>query len=123
MKKLLTTACLFVVTTVAIVPFIAPAVFGQGKKTVNVEGGVSKAIPAAVEWQFDKAQPDWKPALLLAGVVVLGYVDHAQTELQTSIGWVIRSHRFYWASTPGVDESFIVFPTTESLLKKLCGGV
>ena len=91
MKKLLTTACLFVVTTVAIVPFIAPAVFGQGKKTV--------------------------------GVVVLGYVDHAQTELQTSIGWVIRSHRFYWASTPGVDESFIVFPTTESLFEKLCGGV
>ncbi len=67
MKKHLTTACLFVVTAIAIVSFIAPAVFGQQEKTVNVEGGVSKAIPAAVEWRFDKAQPDWKPALPLAG--------------------------------------------------------
>lgn len=32
MKKLLTTACLFVVTAVAIVTFIAPAVFGQRAK-------------------------------------------------------------------------------------------
>ncbi len=36
MKKLLTTACLFVVTTVAIVSFIAPTVFGQEKKTAKV---------------------------------------------------------------------------------------
>ncbi len=33
MKKLLTTACLFVVTTIAIASFFAPAVFGQGQKT------------------------------------------------------------------------------------------
>ena len=36
MKKLLTTACLFVVTIVATVSFIAPAVFGQEKKTAKV---------------------------------------------------------------------------------------
>ncbi len=34
MKKLMTTACSFVVTIVATVSFIAPAVFGQGKKTL-----------------------------------------------------------------------------------------
>ena len=33
MKKLLTTTCLFVVTTVVTVSFIAPTVFGQEKKT------------------------------------------------------------------------------------------
>ena len=35
MKKLLTTACLFVVTVVAIVSLVAPAVFGQETKTAN----------------------------------------------------------------------------------------
>lgn len=67
MNRPLSTACLFFVTIVAIVTFIAPAVFGQQEKAVNVEGGVSKAIPAAVEWRFDKPQPEWKPALPLAG--------------------------------------------------------
>ena len=36
MKKLLTTACLFVVTTIAIVHFIAPTVFAQEQKTAKV---------------------------------------------------------------------------------------
>ena len=41
MKKLLTIACLFVVATIAIVSFIAPAVFGQEQKK-------AKASPATV---------------------------------------------------------------------------
>ena len=36
MKKLLTTACLFVVTTVVIVSFTASTVFGQEQKTADV---------------------------------------------------------------------------------------
>ena len=73
MKKLLTTACLFVATAVAIVSFIAPTVFGQGQKTAKVEGSeISKTIPAAVEWRFDQAQPDWKPALPLPGLEMAG---------------------------------------------------
>ncbi|MCA1603416.1 MAG: hypothetical protein LC776_17845 [Acidobacteria bacterium] len=36
MKKLLTTACVFVVTIVAIVAFIAPTVFAQGTKRAKV---------------------------------------------------------------------------------------
>ena len=46
MKKLMTTACLFIVTTVAIVSFIAPAVFGQEKKTAKVEGSELVTSPA-----------------------------------------------------------------------------
>ena len=36
MKELLTTACLFVVTTIAIVSFIAPTAFGQEQNTAKV---------------------------------------------------------------------------------------
>jgi len=43
MKKLLTTACLFVVTTVAIVSFIAPAVFGRGQNTAKVNSSPAKS--------------------------------------------------------------------------------
>ena len=35
MKKLMSTACLFFVTTIAIVSFIVPTVLGQGKKTAK----------------------------------------------------------------------------------------
>ena len=44
MKKLMTTACLFVATAVAIVSFIAPDVFGQEKKTAKVETSTTKTI-------------------------------------------------------------------------------
>lgn len=71
MKRFLTTACLLVllvVTTIAIAFFIAPTVFGQEKKAANVAGSKMPAtMPAAVEWRFDQAQPDWKPALPLPG--------------------------------------------------------
>ena len=42
MKKLLTTACSFVVTTVAIVSFIAPTAFGQEQKTAKVNPSPSQ---------------------------------------------------------------------------------
>lgn len=42
MKNLLATACLFVATAVAIVSFIAPTVFGQGKKRAKVN--LSKSV-------------------------------------------------------------------------------
>ncbi|MDP9177047.1 MAG: S41 family peptidase [Gemmatimonadota bacterium] len=61
MKTLLTTTCLFVVTTIAIVSFTAPPVFGQAQKPTSVEGSkLAAPIPAVVEWRFDQAQPDWK---------------------------------------------------------------
>ncbi|MGB7208707.1 MAG: hypothetical protein WBD27_08610 [Pyrinomonadaceae bacterium] len=44
MKKHPTTACLFVVTAVAIVSFIAPAVFGQSPKSATVEPSSAKTV-------------------------------------------------------------------------------
>jgi CubicO group peptidase (beta-lactamase class C family) len=52
MKKLLTTACLFVVTTVAIVSFTAPAVFGQEKKTAKVNPSPTESVTARVDKLF-----------------------------------------------------------------------
>ena len=53
---------------VVLVSFIAPTVIGQAKKTAKVVGPeMAAAIPAVVEWRFDQAQPDWKPALPLPG--------------------------------------------------------
>lgn len=66
MKRILTTTCLLVMATVPIVSFVAPAVCGQEQKTATVEpSGLPAKIPVAVEWRFDQAQPDWKPALPL----------------------------------------------------------
>ena len=61
MKKLLTTACLFVVTTVAIVSFIASPVVGQEKKTADVKTSPaeSRATPQGDGWrtiQFETTQ-------------------------------------------------------------------
>ena len=47
MKKLLTTASLFVAITVAIVSFTAPAVFGQEKKTAKVDPSPAGPIAAS----------------------------------------------------------------------------
>ena len=52
MKKLMTTACLFVVTAVAIVSFIAPAVFGQEKKAPNDNSLLDQAVTARVDKLF-----------------------------------------------------------------------
>jgi D-alanyl-D-alanine-carboxypeptidase/D-alanyl-D-alanine-endopeptidase len=49
MKKLLTNACLFVVTTIAIISFIAPTVFGQGKKTAKVNSSPAESVTARVD--------------------------------------------------------------------------
>lgn len=54
MKKLMTTACLFVVTIVAIVTFIAPTVFGQEKKTADVN-----PTPEAITARVDKLFAQW----------------------------------------------------------------
>ena len=56
MKKLLTTACSFVVTAVAIVSLIAPAVFGQETKSGKVEPLSAKAVvtPQADGWRTIK---------------------------------------------------------------------
>ncbi|MGI8783924.1 MAG: hypothetical protein ACR2L2_09800 [Acidobacteriota bacterium] len=61
MKKLLTTACLFVVTIVAIVSFSASTVFGQAKKTAKVvsPSAGSGTIPQGDGWrtiQFETTQ-------------------------------------------------------------------
>ena len=61
MKKLLTTACLFVATIVAIVSFIASTVFGQETKTADVKTSPaeSRATPQGDGWrtiQFETTQ-------------------------------------------------------------------
>ena len=60
MKKLLTTACLFVATAVAIVSFIAPMVFGQEKKPVAASGASTTGpggLPLRV-YKFDVVTVD-----------------------------------------------------------------
>src|SRR2546427_6884070 len=49
MKKLLTTACLFVVTSVVIVSFIPPTVFGQAQKTATVNSLPAELVTARVD--------------------------------------------------------------------------
>ena len=64
MKKLLTTACLFVVTIVAIVYFIAPTVFGQGKKRAKVKLSPAKSVQPGMRRPNprDGLQYVWIPA-------------------------------------------------------------
>lgn len=52
MKKLLTTACLLVVTTVVTVSFIAATVFGQEKKTAEVNPSPAESVTARVDKLF-----------------------------------------------------------------------
>lgn len=52
MKKLLTTAFLFVVTAVAFVSFIAPAVFGQETKTAKADLSPDESVTTTVEKLF-----------------------------------------------------------------------
>ncbi len=52
MKKLLTTACLFLVTAIAIVSFIAPTVFGQEKKTAKVNSSPAESVTTKVDQLF-----------------------------------------------------------------------
>src|SRR5438876_4604878 len=52
MKKLLTATCLFVVTTVASVFFIAPSVFAQGQSTTNTDASPAETVTARVDKLF-----------------------------------------------------------------------
>ncbi len=52
MKRLLTTAWLFVTTTIAIVCFIAPTAFGQEKKAANVSPSPAESVTARVDKLF-----------------------------------------------------------------------
>jgi len=58
MKKLLTTACLFVVTIIATSSFVAPTVFGQEQKTAKVNPSPDESVTAKV----DKLFAQWKPS-------------------------------------------------------------
>lgn len=63
-KRLLTNVWLFLGTPVVIVPFVPQSVPGQEPGTARVDGPKSPAaIPDVVEWRFDQAQADWKPAV------------------------------------------------------------
>ena len=60
MKKRLTTACMFIVTAVVIVSFIAPAIFGQEKKKKTIP----TATPAKVRFNVVEASiPDMQKAM------------------------------------------------------------
>lgn len=48
MKRLLTTACIFVVTTIATVSFIAPTVFGQEQETAKANSPPAESVTARV---------------------------------------------------------------------------
>jgi CubicO group peptidase (beta-lactamase class C family) len=52
MKKLLTKACLFVVTAIAIASFIAPTVFGQEQKTAKANPSPAESVTARVDKLF-----------------------------------------------------------------------
>jgi CubicO group peptidase (beta-lactamase class C family) len=52
MKKLLTTTCLFVVTTIATVSFIAPTVFGQEKIVAKASPTPAESVTARVDKLF-----------------------------------------------------------------------
>ena len=54
MKKHLTTTCLFVVTIVATVSFITPAVFGQEKKAATANPSPDEALAARVDKLFEQ---------------------------------------------------------------------
>jgi CubicO group peptidase (beta-lactamase class C family) len=68
MKTLLTTASLFVVTTVAIVSFIAPPVFGQEKKTAKVNLSPAASVTARVDKLFARWNKSDSPGCAL-GIV------------------------------------------------------
>lgn len=68
MEKLLTTACLFVVTTVAIIPFIASTVFGQEKKTVKVNPSFTESVTVRVDKLFSQWDKPGSPGCAL-GIV------------------------------------------------------
>jgi CubicO group peptidase (beta-lactamase class C family) len=54
MKKLLPTTCLFVVTIIAIVSFSASTVFGQEKKTADVNSSSLDSLTARIDKLFEK---------------------------------------------------------------------
>jgi len=68
MKKLLTTACLFVVTTVAIVFFTVPTVFGQEKKTAKVNLSPAESVTTKVDELFAQWNQSDSPGCAL-GIV------------------------------------------------------
>ncbi len=68
MKKLLTTASLFVVTAVAIVSFIAPTVFGQETKTPEAKPLIDEITAAKVDKLFEKWDKPDSPGCAL-GIV------------------------------------------------------
>ena len=71
MKKLLTTACLFAVTTVAIVSFIAPAVFGQELNSRAKDEEAIRQVLARFEEAFEKRD---------ARIYALQFVEDADWE-------------------------------------------
>ena len=68
MKTLLTAACLFVVTIVATVTFIAPTVFGQETKAARSEPMIDKALSDRVDKLFEKWDKPDSPGCAL-GIV------------------------------------------------------
>ena len=68
MKKLLTTACLFVVTIVAIVSFIAPTIFGQETRAAKVTLSPAESVTARVNKLFAQWDKSDSPGCAL-GIV------------------------------------------------------
>jgi CubicO group peptidase (beta-lactamase class C family) len=68
MKKLLTAACLFVVTIIAIVSFIAPTVFGQEQKTAKANSSPGESVTARVDKLFAQWNKSDSPGCAL-GIV------------------------------------------------------
>ncbi len=68
MKKLLTTACLFVVTIIATSSFVAPTVFGQEQKTAKVNPSPDESVTAKVDKLFAQWNKSDSPGCAL-GIV------------------------------------------------------
>ena len=68
MNRLLTSGCLFAVTTVAMISFIAPAAFGQEKTTARVNTSPAQSLTAKVDELFAPWDKSGSPGCAL-GIV------------------------------------------------------
>ena len=83
MKKLLTTACLFVVTSVVIVSFIPPTVFGQAQKTATVNSLPAELVTARVDKLSGPGPELWRQVEITRTVFADAFLN-AGLELERS---------------------------------------
>ncbi len=89
MKKLLTTACLFVLTTIATLSFIAPAVFGQEKITAKASPTPAESVTAKVDKLFAQWDKPDSPGCAL-GIIKDGKLIYTHGYGMANLDYNIR---------------------------------